>query len=114
MCSASALSLPAHPCILEGGSDFTKGFESKGNLFPNMPVGDYIANVPDFWKKDQTSFGADLLHFGSDVYWFGNYTRNGSGFGESYFVPLTPQQTMAHGAVCGHGFFDDVTGDFVW
>eukprot|EP00947_MAST-08B_sp_MAST-8B-sp1_P002931 g2931.t1 len=73
-----------------------------------MPVGEYIANVPDFWKASQTNFGASLLHFGNDAYWLGNYTRAGPGFGNTTFVPTTPvPQTMAHGANEGHGFFDD-------
>ena len=68
--------------------------------------------MPDFWLKSQTDFGAAFLHFGSDAYWLGNYTREGSA--QDRFVPVTPQQTLAHGANEGHGFYDEQTARFIW
>lgn len=96
------------------GWDWAAGFTSIGNRFPAMPTGDGIANVPDFWKADQTDFGAAFLHFGSDAYWLGNYTRHGAAPGQTAFVPVTPQQELARGAAEGHGFFDKATRRFIW
>ena len=62
-----------------------------------------IMNVPDFWKRDQTGWPVDLLHFGSDAYWLGRYTRTGPGLGQTSFVPQTPQQQFGPGAAEGHG-----------
>jgi sucrose-6-phosphate hydrolase SacC (GH32 family) len=38
----------------------------------------------------------------------------GPGVGQTTFQPITPQQQLAHGAACGHGFYDNVTQSFVW
>ena len=89
-------------------------FESLGTLFPGMPVGDGIANVPDFWKAEQTNFNASLLHFGNNLYWLGTYNRSGAGPGQTAFVALTPQQSFGLGAEEGHGYFDDRSGRFIW
>ena len=69
-----------------------------GDLFPYEPDGEPdagIMNVPDFWKSQETGFGVDLLHFGSNAYWLGNYTRTGSGPDQTRFIPTTPQARFA-------------------
>jgi hypothetical protein len=71
-------------------------------------------NVPDFWKKEDTNLGIDFLHFGSDAYWLGNYTRTGPGFNETRFVPTTPQQQFGPGPAEGHGYYSKTLSQFVW
>ena len=71
-------------------------------------------NVPDFWKKEETHWPLDFVHFGSDAYWLGNYQRNGSGFGQTAFVPVTPQQQFGRGPAEGHGYYSDIAKSFVW
>lgn len=58
----------------------SKGFEALGDLFPFEPDNEPdagIMNVPDFWKREETGWPYDFLHFGSNAYWLGNYTRAG-------------------------------------
>jgi hypothetical protein len=88
------------------GSDWSQGFDAIGDLFPYEPdnEGDRgILNVPDFWKRDETGFNTDFLHFGSNSYWLGNYTRTGPGVNQTAFVPTTPQQQFGPGPGEGHG-----------
>ena len=101
----------------KNGSDWSAGFTALGDLFPYEPDGEPdagIMNVPDFWKKEDTNLGVDFLHFGSDAYWLGNYTRTGPGFNETRFVPTTPQQQFGPGPGEGHGYYSQTLGQFVW
>ena len=53
----------------KAGSDWSKGFDALGSLFPNLPdnLDDRgILNVPDFWKKEQTGWPLDFVHFGDN------------------------------------------------
>ena len=55
----------------KAGSDWSKGFDFIGDLFPYEPDGEGdggIMNVPDFWKKEETGFPYDFLHWGSNSY----------------------------------------------
>ena len=101
----------------KNGSDWSAGFDALGDLFPYEPDNEPdagIMNVPDFWKKEETHWPLDFVHFGSDAYWLGNYQRNGSGFGETAFVPVTPQQQFGPGPAEGHGYYSDMAKSFVW
>lgn len=73
-----------------------------------------ILNVPDFWKREETGFGSDFLHFGSNSYWLGNYTRSGPAPNQTSFVPTTPQQQFGPGPNEGHGYFSSMLKKFVW
>jgi sucrose-6-phosphate hydrolase SacC (GH32 family) len=97
----------------KAGSDWTKGFRALGNLFPGLPQNG-ILNVPDFWKREQTGFGLDFVHFGNNQYWLGAYNRTGAGFNNTAFVPSTPMQTFGHGANEGHGFYSASRQQFLW
>ena len=95
------------------GDNWAAGFTSLGNLLPKPRLGG-IANVPDFWRRTQTNFGADFLHFGDNQYYMGNYTRAGAGFGNTTFVPMTPPQSFGNTGEESHGFFDSSTQRFIW
>lgn len=71
-------------------------------------------NVPDFWKKGQTGWPVDFLHFGSNAYWLGNYNRTGPGLNQTTFVPTTPQQQFGFGPGEGHGYYSTMAKTFVW
>lgn len=62
----------------------------------------------------QSKFDLDFLHFGSNAYWLGNYTRVGPGPNQTTFVPVTPQQQFGPGPSEGHGYFSQLLGKFVW
>lgn len=101
----------------KSGSDWSKGFNALGDLFPYEPDGESdagILNVPDFWKKEETGWPYDFLHFGANVYWLGNYTRSGRGANQTRFVPATPQQAFGPGPAEGHGYFSKSLQTFVW
>ena len=97
----------------KNGSNWGAGFSSLGNLLPKPRLGG-IANVPDFWRRTQTNLGADFLHFGDNQYFLGNFTRVGSGFGNTTFVPSTPAQSFGGTGWESHGFFDSKTSRFIW
>ena len=116
---AGQTTTPGHPEFLElweskDGANWSAGFESLGTLFPGMPAADGIANVPDFWKAEQTNLGASLLHFGNNLYWLGNYTKVGPGPGQTAFSPITPPQRFGPGAEESHGYFDESSERFIW
>jgi len=100
------------------GSDWTAGFDALGDLFSFEPDGEPdagIMNSPDFWKREDSRLGpVDLLHFGSNAYWLGNYTRRGDGAGQTAFVPSTPQQQFGPGAEEGKGYYSAQLGKFLW
>ena len=100
----------------KNGSDWSQGFRSLGNLFPSLSPQYYIANVPDLWQLPAGPAAARvwLLHFGSNLYFLGNYSRAGPGFNETHFVPLTPAQSFGPGAAESHGFYDGATSRFLW
>lgn len=62
----------------------------------------------------ETNFGIDFIHFGSNAYWLGHYTRTGSGFNQTTFVPTTPQQQFGSGPGEGHGYYSQILKKFVW
>ena len=101
----------------KNGSDWAAGFEALGDLFPFEPNNEPdagIMNVPDFWKKQETHWPVDFLHFGSDAYWLGHYNRSGPGPNQTVFVPTTPQQQLGPGAGEGHGYYSEMHHTFVW
>ena len=90
----------------------------KRSCFPNFILKTIVLprQTPDKHRKtsskvlfvfafSRSKLGIDFLHFGSDAYWLGNYTRTGSGFNQTHFVPTTPQQQFGPGPGEGHGYY---------
>ena len=102
------------------GADWSKGFESLGDFFPQMPVQDGIANCPDFWRLPS----ADLLYFGDNHFWLGNYTKTKAPSGSEdqhsirnssiFFKANAPAQHFAPGTAATKGYWDEDSKRFVW
>ena len=89
-----------------------------------MPVGDYIANCPDFWRLPT----ADLLYFGDNAYWLGNLTsteqqnaaagppptQHNMKNSSIFFKAVTASQSFAPGTMATKGFWDESSGRFLW
>ena len=102
------------------GADWSKGFESLGDFFPQMPVQDGIANCPDFWRLPS----ADLLYFGDNHFWLGNYTKTKGPSGSEdqhsirnssiFFKANAPAQHFAPGTAATKGYWDEDSKRFIW